>query len=364
MISSTELSYTGVLLAVFANQMCLPLPSLVVLMAAGALSANGKMQLGVIVTLAVLGCLLADTIWFWLGRRWGSNAVNVLCRFSTDPRNCSRKARDKFRRHGLGLLCISKFVPGLDGLMPPLAGAEGVLLPRFLACDSVGSLLWSASYAGLGYIFSNQLEAAIHWTTNFATALAIAAGVPVVLYAGCRGFVLARMIRRLRLRRISPQRLASKLKSKKKVAVLDLLNFEKETGSKEIEAIPGALSVDPSLLRKSPQIIVPEDVEIILYCSSRRDIVSARVAVALQRIGIDKAWVLEGGLKAWREQGFPVSHMLEPPEIVAERHGIKLPRPSTPPVGYTQGTLHDDNRSSQREGSKTPPGCERVIADF
>jgi len=48
--------------------------------------------------------------------------------------------------------------------------------------------------------------------------------------------------------------------------------------------------------------------------------------VALKRIGIDKVWVLEGGLKAWREQGFPVAS-LEVPEVVAERLGVKLPEP-------------------------------------
>jgi rhodanese-related sulfurtransferase len=78
-------------------------------------------------------------------------------------------------------------------------------------------------------------------------------------------------------------------------------------------------------LRKSPRIIVPDDVELILYCSSGGDMVSARVAVALKRIGVDKVWVLEGGLKAWREHGLPVSQSLEVPEAVAERLGVQLP---------------------------------------
>ena len=111
------------------------------------------------------------------------------------------------------------------------------------------------------------------------------------------------MIHRLRLRRISPAMLDRKLKSKRKVAVLDLLNFEEETEGESSEAIPRALRVDPARLRKSPHITVPDDVEIILYSSSGGDTLSARVAVALKRIGVDKVWVLEGGLKAWREPG-------------------------------------------------------------
>ena len=85
--------------------------------------------------------------------------------------------------------------------------------------------------------------------------------------------------------------------------MLDLLDFEEEMDGKSPEAIPGAFRVDPARLRKSPHITVPDDVEIILYSSSGGDTLSARAAMALKRIGVDKVWVLEGGLKAWREQG-------------------------------------------------------------
>jgi rhodanese-related sulfurtransferase len=133
------------------------------------------------------------------------------------------------------------------------------------------------------------------------------------------------MIRRLKVRRISPPMLHRKLRSRSKVALLDLLDFEEETGSESPAAIPGAFRIDPSRLRKSPQINVPEDVEIVLYCSSGRDIVSARVAVALQRIGVENVWVLEGGLRGWRDKGLPVSQFPEAPEAVAARLGVKLP---------------------------------------
>jgi len=78
-------------------------------------------------------------------------------------------------------------------------------------------------------------------------------------------------------------------------------------------------------LQKSPRISIPDDVEIILYSSSGGDIVSARAAMALRRIGVEKVWVLEGGLKAWRKHGFPVSPSPEIPEVAAERVGVKLP---------------------------------------
>ena len=119
--------------------------------------------------------------------------------------------------------------------------------------------------------------------------------------------------------------LVRKLKSGSKVAILDLLDFDDDHVSGIAESIPGALRLDPARLRNSPRISVPNDVQIVLYCSSRRDVMSAQVAIALQKIGVQNVWVLEGGLRGWREEGYPVSQNTEPPEIVASRFGVTLP---------------------------------------
>ena len=322
-----HLTYWQVLLAVFAQQLGLPIPSVIFLMAAGALAAEGKMLPSIIVLLGVVGCLAGDGVWFWLGRRWGPKALRVFCGLTPDPQSCSRNAQEKFRRYGLPVFCVAKFVPGLDAVMPPLGGAEGVPLTHFLALDTVGGFLWSACYAGLGYLASNQLDAAIRWVQHCGTAVGIAVVVPVVLYGAWRGLVLVRMICELRRHRISPPVLARKLESGGRVAVLDVANFEQNTGNESPQAIPGAFVVDPGVLRKAPQIALPDDLKLILYCSSGSNAVAARAAVALKRIGADNLWVLEGGLKAWREYGFPVSQSAEVPEVVAERYGVKLPRP-------------------------------------
>lgn len=331
MSSWSQLTYIGVLVAVFANQICLPVPSVVFLVAAGALSAHGRMSASLIALLSVLPCVAADSLWFWFGRRWGSQSMRLLCRLTPDPAGCRENAHRKFNSYGLRLLFVNKFLPGVDGLLPPLAGAEGAPFPGFLAVDAVGSLLWSASYVGLGYIFSNQLDLAIGWVKQFGTALAIALAVPCALYAGWRGLTMIRMIRRLEVRRISPAMLQHKLRSGHKVAVLDVRNFEGEsfeeaTGAASAAAIPGACRVDRSRLRESPRIDVPGDVEIVLYSSSGGEMASARAALELQRVGIENVWILDGGLDGWREKGLPLSQVPVPPEAVAARLGVTLPQ--------------------------------------
>ena len=313
----------GLLLAVFANQACLPVPSIAFLMVAGALARRGEMHAIIVVSLGVFACLVADGIWFWVGRRWGSKALRLLCGLTANPRKSFLDAQERFRRYGLRLLLVSKFVPGMDGIMPRLQALK--------ECHPSGSWPSMQSEASSGW--ASSWEWAIcspsKWMRRLdgPSSLGPLSGSRLAFQASIWTGVdcFFRMIHRLRQRRISPPMLERKLKSDTKVALLDLLTFEEEADTDSGEAIPGAFSVDPDRLQKSPRITVPDEVEIILYSSLGSDIVSARAAMALKLIGIDNVRVLEGGLKAWREQGFPVSQVLEAPEVVAERLGVELP---------------------------------------
>jgi len=45
----------------------------------------------------------------------------------------------------------------------------------------------------------------------------------------------------------------------------------------------------------------------VLYCTSPGEFTSARVALALHERGIERVRPLAGGLRAWRDCGFPVT---------------------------------------------------------
>jgi membrane protein DedA with SNARE-associated domain/rhodanese-related sulfurtransferase len=323
MSGATQLTYSGIWLAVFARQLCLPVPAVVFLMAAGALAAQGDLHLSLLLLAGVLGCLAGDGVWFWLGRRWGSHVIRGVCSLTLDPRVCVARSRRIFDRWGLRTLMVAKFIPGLDGVTPPLAGAEGASVRGFVLCDSVGSLLWTSAYVSVGYIFSSQTDLVIRTTRQFGTLLLYLVGVPLLLYIAWRFLSLVRVIRQLRLRRISPALLQQKLDANDRVIVLDLLYYE--AMEEDIPGIPGAIRVDPVRLRRAPRLKVSDRVDIILYSSSRSEFVSARVAEALGKRGFADVWVLEGGLDAWLAEGRPVTMELSTGEEVAERLGIALP---------------------------------------
>ena len=319
----SPLSYWGLWLAVFGRQLSLPVPAVLFLMTSGALAAHGQLHLRYILLAGVLGCLAGDGVWFWFGRRWGSRIVRLLCRITSDPNTCAKRARRVFDQWGLRILVVAKFVPGLDGVTPPLAGAEGSSVHSFLAFDSIGALLWSAGYTFLGFLFADQLDVGIRIAERFGMLLVAAVGIPLALYVCWRGITILRMVRHLRLHRMSAPMLAQKLNNGERVAVIDLRRFEGEDDN--LKGIPGAVRMEPSRLRNSPSVRIPSDVALVLYCSSRNEFISARVAVALRRRGVDQVWVLDGGLASWQDHGLPLTTNLSTPEEVAHRLGIELP---------------------------------------
>src|SRR5271168_630811 len=319
MTQVSHLNYFGLLLAVLARQLCLPVPALLFLIVAGTMAANGQLHLGLVLGSGVLGCLGGDFVWFRIGRHWGGRVLRIVCSFSSNPRRSSQRAHDVFARWGLWVLLVAKFIPGLDGVTPPLAGAEGTSAAAFLLFDAFGAFFWSAAYTALGFVFADRLSLAIMWAKRFGTVLAIVVVLPCAIYALWRGYLLLRMVGRLRLRRMSPALLASKLRGGDRVAVIDLASFEGEES--EREGIPGAVRADPVRLSSYARFTVPEDVAVVLYCSSRNALTSARVALAFRRKGVTDVLVVEGGLANWKAMGYQITQDLSTPEELFSRLG-------------------------------------------
>jgi rhodanese-related sulfurtransferase len=135
----------------------------------------------------------------------------------------------------------------------------------------------------------------------------------------------------LRLHRISPALLQHKIDAGDKIGVVDLLRYE--AMDDELEGIAGAVRADPEHLRKAQQVVVPEGVSVVLYCSSKNEFTSARVAAAMKRLGVSNVWVLEGGLDAWIAEGRPTTTHFSTRDDLTARLGILI-LPSNPKRRY------------------------------
>src|SRR5713101_3567230 len=143
---------------VFAEQIGVPVPSLPILLAAGALAGAGRFSFVASLLLSVSASLTADSIWYLLGRIKGIKILQLLCKISLEPDSCVRRTEGVFSKQGARSLLVAKFIPGLSTVAPPLAGIFHMHRLRFLLFDAVGALLWAGTFLGLGYAFSGEIE--------------------------------------------------------------------------------------------------------------------------------------------------------------------------------------------------------------
>jgi membrane protein DedA with SNARE-associated domain len=188
----------------FEHQIGLPLPGPPFLLAAGALVAAGKLHVLATMGLAIVACVLADWIWYEAGRHKGDKVLHLLHRFTRDPDFHDQRAKRIFARHGLPLLLVAKFVPGLDAVAPPLAGTSRTNRVRFLVFDAAGAALYASVYGGLGYVFSNDLDRAAAYVSRVGTLLGCLAFVGICVYIAHRLVQRHRVAGESRILRIAP----------------------------------------------------------------------------------------------------------------------------------------------------------------
>ena len=289
--------------AVFIEQLGLPLPATPWLLAAGALIGTGKMNWALALAAAVCGSLVADLIWFYLGRFYGTRVLNLLCRISLEPDSCVRRTQDVFAKYGMKGVVAAKFIPGLSTLAPPLAGSSGVSPSRFFLFDGAGSVLYAGGFMLIGVLFSRQLEQVIDALASLGGgALAVVAGL-AALYIGYKYFQRSRLLRELRMARITVDELHQKQEAGENLVVLDLRPHADLKQNPSL--IRGALHMTMEEVARR-QLELPRDRDIILYCSCPNEVSSAKTALLLHRNGLRRVRPLLGGIDAWRERNYPL----------------------------------------------------------
>ena len=265
-LTATLLEHGYVVLFAFVllDQLGLPVPALPIVVAAGGLAGAGQLDPLVALLVATAAGALGDWLWYELGRRHGLKIVRVLCRISLEPDSCVRRTQGLFARHGARSLLVAKWVPGLQTMAPPLAGASQMARLPFFAYAVAGGVSWAAVLLGVGYALRDQIGALGTMLGDLgARALPLLAG-GLAIYIAYKLIQRQRFIRRLRVSRVTPAELSQQLAGGERVEVVDLrhaLDFATDP-----YRIPGARRLAPEEIEARHEEI-PRDRDIVLYCT-------------------------------------------------------------------------------------------------
>jgi membrane protein DedA with SNARE-associated domain/rhodanese-related sulfurtransferase len=303
-----QYGYLILFLWVLTEQLGVPLPSVPLMLTAGALSATHRMSIWLSLLVILLACALSDSIWYFLGRRYGGKVLRLLCRLSLEASTCVRKTENYFGRHGATTLVVSKFVPGLSTVAAPIAGQTGMSYGKFLGFDMMGTLLWGGAFIFAGRFFGDAVKRSsmlLHLLGQFAVGLFFLLLIGFLAY---RIFRQQQFLKKVSELRLEADALKTMMDEGAQPYIVDLrhpLDYLPDP-----RVLPGAVRIGPSEIAKHIDRI-PRDRDVVLYCTCPSEETSARVALNLQRMGVDRVRPLRGGFDGWKQAGYPLEEYID-----------------------------------------------------
>jgi len=176
-----DYGYVGIIVFLVLTGCGLPLPEEVALIAAGVLSAppNPRMDPWIALGCCLIGCIVGDSIMYWIGRKIGRRVMNSNTpwgKYLTPERE--KLLECMIHEHGVKVLFVARF---LVGIRSPVYLTTGILRYPFwrfvladLLCASVVILL----FFGLSYFFG---EAVGQWIKNAEYGLTIVVVVGLII---------------------------------------------------------------------------------------------------------------------------------------------------------------------------------------
>jgi len=145
--------YGGVFLLMLIEDIVVPLPSEVIMPAAGFLAERAGLSLAGVVLAGTAGSLVGGLPWYYLGRALAAGRVPRWVSRRTDAHRAALTTANRwFAVHGSLAVVLARILPGIRSLIGIPAGLAGISLSRFLLYSAAGTVVWCGGLAFLGSV--------------------------------------------------------------------------------------------------------------------------------------------------------------------------------------------------------------------
>ena len=163
-------------------------PGETALLLGGFLAYQGKLNLGLVIVVTVIGGILGDSAGYEIGRHLGERMRRTWLGRKIGEERWER-ARRYVREKGAKAVLLGRFVGILRALVPAVAGDSRMPYPKFLLWNVIGAIFWGPSVVVAGYLAGRSWYAVETYLSRGGFALFAL----VVL-----GFVIAHLLRKRR----------------------------------------------------------------------------------------------------------------------------------------------------------------------
>lgn len=167
-----------------------PIPADVIVAFGSFLAARSDRSPIPTIVAVVIGNVGGALAMFALGRRFGAAWIRRhLSRVMGE--SAEQRVQHWYNQYGLPALFLSRFLPGVRAVVPPLAGAMRVPAAGAIAAISVASTIWYSTLALIAFRLGAEWDRVVVAIKGFQTVAAIVAGAIVAI-----GLVVWYVVRR------------------------------------------------------------------------------------------------------------------------------------------------------------------------
>ena len=153
-----QMGYGGIVLLMALESSFFPFPSEVVMIPAGVLAAQGKMNPWLAILSGIAGSWIGALLNYYIAVWFGRPVLNKFGKYVFMPPHRLDKVEQFFAEHGEISTFTGRLIPAVRQYISFPAGLSRMNLPRFLLFTGLGAGLWVTILTFIGYAAGTQLD--------------------------------------------------------------------------------------------------------------------------------------------------------------------------------------------------------------
>ena len=186
LIIMEQFGLLGVTVMMFLENVFPPIPSELIMPAAGFAAAMGKMNLVLVIIAGTLGSVLGALPLYYLGTVFDEKRLFSLAekygKYVLVKPSDVTNAQDWFHKYGKTVIFFGRMIPAIRSLISIPAGMARMPMLPFLVLTAIGSAIWTTILAYAGYILGanyDQVEAFIEPISKIVVIVVLCIGAVI-----------------------------------------------------------------------------------------------------------------------------------------------------------------------------------------
>ena len=179
-------SYLGIFLLMAIESSIIPFPSEAIMIPAGALAAQGNMNIILAFVCGVAGNVFGAILSYWFAFLVGRKGIESLSKkygkYIFLSEKSLKHADTFFENHGHITIFIARLIPGVRHLISLPAGFTKMNQTKFIAYTALGSAVWCVVLLSLGFILQTNSALIQKYLSQITIITAIFCVLLVLVY--------------------------------------------------------------------------------------------------------------------------------------------------------------------------------------